>query len=269
MNTPDEPRAEVPLHAMNPTSRFANRVADYVRARPSYPPEAVDRVLTGVDLARAVVADVGAGTGLFTRLLDAALGRAARLLALEPNAEMLSAGRDATGPRVEWRPAPAEATGLPNQSCDLIVCAQAFHWFEPHAALAEFQRVLKPAGRVALVWNDRDLVDPFTAEFSRLVREASAHHPAERRFDQHAALEHSPRFRGFSAWRTTYHQPLDAEGVLSRARSASYCPMDGPTWARLRDDLLTLHKHHADSHGRVRLVYITSVYTATAEPSAT
>src|SRR4051812_29902068 len=136
------------LFQMNPTERFSDRARDYVRFRPSYPSEAIDEVLRGLP-AGIVCADVGAGTGISARLVA---DRGVKVIAVEPNAAM----RGAATPHelVEWRAGTAEATGLGTAAVDLVVCAQAFHWFDPARALEEFHRILRPGGRVALMWND-------------------------------------------------------------------------------------------------------------------
>src|SRR5262245_13861892 len=130
------------LHTMNPTGRFSDRASDYVKYRPTYPAAAIDAVLEGLGPAGTLVAaDVGAGTGISSRLLAE---RGVRVIAVEPNRVM----RDAAEPHelVEWRDGRAEGTGLESSSLDLVLCAQSFHWFEPAAALGELARVLRPGG---------------------------------------------------------------------------------------------------------------------------
>src|SRR3989442_3132520 len=128
---PDERARE--LHRMNPTRRFGDRASDYRRYRPDYPAAAIDTILSGLlDPGRLRVADIGAGTGICSRLLAE---RGVRLLAVEPNAEMRAAAE--AHARIEWRAGEAEATGLAVASLDLVVCAQAFHWFRQPEALEE------------------------------------------------------------------------------------------------------------------------------------
>ncbi len=140
-----------PLHERAPTTRFADRVRDYERARPSYPPDAVDAILEGLP-ARPVCADIGAGTGIMTRLLAE---RGARVHAIEPNEQMRTAAERASRARhadIRWHDTTGEKTGLPDASVDLVVCAQSYHWLEPKAACREFVRVLRPprTGRTGL-----------------------------------------------------------------------------------------------------------------------
>lgn len=246
------------LHRDDPTRRFSDRVDDYVRYRPSYPAAAIDAILCGLGEPRLLVAaDVGAGTGISARLLG---DRGVQVFAIEPNAQMRAAA--ASHPRVVMRAGTAEHTGLESTSVDLVLCAQAFHWFEPAPALAEFHRILKPRARIALMWNDRDESDPFTCEYGRLILEASDNHPAARHFNHHGPLRDSVLFVNYREQDFLNTQAADADALLGRARSASYCPKEGPAWDRLRAALLALHALHADAAGHVQLRYQARVYTA-------
>jgi ubiquinone/menaquinone biosynthesis C-methylase UbiE len=138
-------------------------VADvYERARPGYP-EAAVRWLAGEE-PRDVV-DLGAGTGKLTRSL-VALGH--RVTAVEPLEAMLSELRRAV-PGAAGVLGSAEWMPLPDASADVVVCAQAFHWFDHGPALREIARVLRPGGRVALVWNTRDDAEEWVAQFTETI----------------------------------------------------------------------------------------------------
>ena len=258
------PSAHAPLHTMNPTARFADRAADYRLYRPDYAPAAIDALLEPLDPAKAVIADVGAGTGISTRQVAARLRPGARVLAIEPNPAM----RDAAEPHplVEWRAGTGESTGLPAASVDLVLCAQAFHWFRAGEAFAEFRRILRPGGRLALLNNDRDRSSPVTRDYGRLMRDASDNHPAETRHDSHIPIYMTPLFRVADTGVFSHGQDLTLEGLLGRARSSSYCPTSGPKWESLARGLTDLHRAHADAAGRVRLAYITALFLA--EPTA-
>ncbi|WP_245817334.1 class I SAM-dependent methyltransferase [Hydrococcus rivularis] len=137
-------------HKMNPLARFSGRAADYANYRPSYPKEAIEKILEGLDSSsQLLAADVGAGTGIASRLLA---DQGVRVFAIEPNDEMRQAA--SPHPLVEFRKGTAENTTLPKASVDLVASFQAFHWFDPALTLLEFRRILKPTGRLALVWND-------------------------------------------------------------------------------------------------------------------
>jgi SAM-dependent methyltransferase len=254
-------RGDTPLHAMNPTGRFSDRADDYVKFRPDYPAAAIDAVLAGLH-SPVFAADVGAGTGISARHLAE---RGARVIAIEPNAAMREAAEP--HPRVEWRDGAAEATGLADGEVNLVACAQAFHWFRPREALAEFARVLAPGGRVALWWNTRDDADALTTGYKDAIRAVGGEHPAEARDLASAAfvdgLRVEPLLRELEALAFSHAQALDEAGLLGRATSASYVPREGARLEELRARLAALHARHADARGLVHLRYVTRVYRLT------
>ena len=157
--------------------RFSSRVDDYVKYRPTYPSALFDTLERecGLD-APSVVADIGSGTGIATAPL---LARGHRVLGVEPNPAMREAAERSLAnvpnaalfTSVAGR---AEATGLADQCVDLVLCAQAFHWFDRDACRREFARILSPGGSVALIWNDRSRdATPFLAAYEELLRALS------------------------------------------------------------------------------------------------
>jgi len=251
----DPDSAPPPLHALDPTRRFSDRALDYRRFRPDYPVAAIAAVLAGLgEPSQQVAADVGAGTGIAARALA---DRGVRVIAIEPNAGMRSEAEP--HPRVEWREGTAEATGLESTSVHLVLCAQSFHWFRPQPALAEFHRVLRPGGRLVILWNRRDRGDPATLEFIEAIHAVNGEHPAERwSFDPGViagAGFDAPRLESFE-----HAQELDLAGLLGRARSASYVPKEGALGERLTRLLEELFERRRDARGRVQLRYRTQVY---------
>ena len=245
-----------PLHTLNPQNRFTDRVEDYVKYRPSYPTAAIDKILENLTLP-ITAADIGAGTGISSRLLAT---RGVKVIAIEPNEGMRNAGiRDNTS-SVEWKNGTAENTNLPDASVDLVTCFQAFHWFIPEPTLAEFRRILKPKGKLAVVYNNRDKNDEFTAEYSRIVREASKNHPAEAKTKSVEPLRETTYFKNFQEYNFIYQQELDLTGLIGRAMSVSYLPKSGEDYDKLITDFEKLYQRFQNEQGLVYMTYFTSVH---------
>ncbi|MCO5169084.1 MAG: class I SAM-dependent methyltransferase [Planctomycetes bacterium] len=247
------------------TAYFQKGADDYARYRPTYAPAAVDLVLEGLDPpARAL--DVGCGTGIFSRLLAA---RGARVVGVDPSHDMLEEARRAPPVEgegaVEYRLGTAESTGLPDASRDLVTCAQAFHWFDAAKALKELHRVLLRGGRLALVWNVRAEGDAFTAEYDEVVRRAQAAAKAAGRKVE-VTRDADPTlggwFEGVRVQAFDNAHALDLDGLLGRARSASYFPKAGPLREDLEAALRAAFERHA-REGRVALAQRTEVTLAT------
>ncbi|MFN6564837.1 MAG: methyltransferase domain-containing protein [Nostoc sp. ChiSLP01] len=249
-----------PLHNLNPLNRFSDRAEDYVKYRPSYPADAIDIILERLDKnSQILVADIGAGTGISSRLLAE---RGVNVIAIEPNAAMRKAAEP--HPLLEFRDGTAEFTKIADKSVDLVTCFQAFHWFNPEPALSEFHRILKPSGRLAVVWNNRDKEDAFTAEYSRIVREASNNHPAESRMQSVEPLLATPYFFNIREYTFTYRQQLDLTGLIGRAKSVSYLPNESLADNKLIDSFQEIYQRFRDENGFVYLVYRTSVHLGEA-----
>jgi ubiquinone/menaquinone biosynthesis C-methylase UbiE len=232
------------------TEYFTGLAEIYDRYRPRYAEEAVAQTLEG--LSEPIdVADIGCGTGIAARQYAAA---GCRVVGIEPNAEMLAVARKLSGG--SFHQATAERTGLADGSVDLVVCAQAFHWFEPPEALAEFHRILRPGGRLALMWNVRREDNPFSAGYADVVRRSQAAARESCSWGQRNRLQ-DPTMTGHfvNPRRLTFDNPqrLDRDGVLNRARSASYFPRQGPLREQLERTLLDLFDRHArDGHVTIR-----------------
>ncbi|MEM1164802.1 MAG: class I SAM-dependent methyltransferase [Planctomycetota bacterium] len=244
---------EPPVHTLRPTTRFAGRAEDYAAHRPSYPSEAVDAIVDGLDLHLAV--DVGAGTGIFSRLLAA---RGVPVVAIEPNADMSAAAEVASG--IDWREGTAERTGLAECCADLVSCAQAFHWFEPTTALDEFHRILRPGGRLALIWNTRQRDDPVgQAYFDAILAVGGDSNVGKRSFDA-GCIERPELFTPFRRTSVAHEHRLDRDGLLGRALSISYCPRSDDTVVALRAHIDEVIDRFGDTHGVVSMRYETVVY---------
>ena len=155
----------------NSTTRFSDRVEDYVKYRPHYPAAVIAYLQeTYSFLPDWVVADIGSGTGISTELF---LNFGNRVYAVEPNADMRSKAEELLSANVGHASidGTAEATGLPDSSIDLIVAGQAFHWFEPTATRREFVRIARPGAVTALIWNERLILSDFEAAYEDLILE--------------------------------------------------------------------------------------------------
>jgi SAM-dependent methyltransferase len=195
----------------------------YERGRPGYADDLVswlvDRLRIGP--GRAVV-DLAAGTGKLTRLLTAT---GAELTAVEP----VDAMRDQlvrACPGVRDITGTAEEIPLPDGSVDAVTVAQAFHWFDPSAALAEIARVLRPGGVLGIAFNERDTRTPWVADLSRLIRWDEREQwrvPYTVEVDWAEVIaEHGPRFGPVDRYDTTYVQPMDPDTIVQRVLSTSY-----------------------------------------------
>lgn len=242
--------------------RFTDRVADYARYRPGYPAALVERLReTGALPAHATVADIGAGTGISSALL---LEAGCTVFAIEPNAAMRSAAEARLGDRAGFHSidALAEATTLPDASVDLVAAGTAFHWFDRARARAEFARILRPRGRVALFWNTRSLDSAFMRELEAVLR---AHIPAYAASNARERADEASLREFFGAgWieHTAFANPLtvDFDALLGRFASSSYAPRaDDPAREALFADLRALFARHAES-GRVAMLYDTHLH---------
>lgn len=241
------------------TDRFADRAAVYSKYRPGYPSEILPILGREVGFSgKDIVADVGSGTGLLTRLF---LENGNRVFGVEPNDEMRSYAEGAlAGFRnfvsVRGR---AERTTLPGGCVDLIAAGQALHWFDPSSAIAEFSRISKPGGRLCIVFNERK-----SDGFGRAYLEVVKRHQRDFAKVPGIGAKSLARYfkdRKYSKFEAPNEQSLDFQGLLGRLLSASYMPSprERGGFEELRKDVLRLFKRF-DRDGRVKLRYRTEIY---------
>jgi len=237
-------------HARGPYTSLAEVAGAYERGRPGYPEGAV-RWLTG-DEPRDVV-DLGAGTGKLTRAL-VALGH--RVTAIEPLPEMLEL-LPAEAPGAFAILGSAEIIPLPDSHADVVTCAQSFHWFDHAVALPEIARVLRPGGRLALVWNSRDDRDVRMARLSEIIGNETVTPDIV-----YPPIDGSGVFGPVEAAEFTFEQTVDRERLLDLVLSRSYCAKLPP--AEREPILLAVGRLYDETAGPdgVRLPYVTECFRA-------
>ena len=188
-------------------------VADvYERSRPGYAPAAVTWISQRLPLGR--VLDLGAGTGKLTRQL---VPYALEVVAVEPGDDMRRVLQEMV-PGVEALYGTAEDIPLPDESVDAVTVAQAFHWFDMDAALAEMYRVLRPMGGIAIVWNAWDDDDPLLSAINDLLRPLR---PPVAGDDKKAQILASPLFTSHDERAFPNVEQVDADRVVEQVSSIS------------------------------------------------
>jgi SAM-dependent methyltransferase len=236
---------------------------------------------------RSAVVDVGSGTGIMTRAILLALPASApataapelpaagagdapgvRVFAVEPNRAMRAAAEEASAgdPRFVSVDGSAEATGLPGDIADLVVVAQAFHWFDPVKTRAEFARIAKEGAVVALVWNERKDT-PLNRDYEAMLEELAPDYAAVRapqRENEGAIRAFFAGARaGAAVTRTVFanEQRLDRDGLRGRLLSSSYCPPEGePGHLEIMNRVDTTFRAY-EKNGEVTLPYDTVAWT--------
>ncbi len=245
----------------NATTRFSDRVENYVRYRPGYPAEVLDVLRAEAGLAPGqAVADVGSGTGISARLF---LDAGHPVYAVEPNAEMRAAAEAMLGadPRFHSVAGSAEATTLPDASVELVVAAQAFHWFDPAAVAPEWRRILRPGGWIVLLWNTRQTDStPFLRAYEALLREHGTDYTTVNHENVTDEALRAVLGDGYARRVVPSEQVFDFDALKGRLLSSSYAPnVDHPGHAPVMDALRRIFDEH-QRDGRVRFLYDTEIY---------
>ncbi len=248
--------------ALDSTRRFSSRVNDYIKYRPGYPPQVLDVCRNEMGLTPAsVVVDVGSGTGISTELF---LKNGNVVYGIEPNPDMRAAAERLLTqryPNFRSIDGTAEATTLADRSADFVLAAQAFHWFDKSAAAREFQRVLRPGGHVAIVWNGRKTDgSPLLTGYDQLLRTLGTDYKRVSRTT--TSVKDLQRIFGVPFRRVAFpnEQRFNFEAFRGRAMSASYSPLpDHPSHEPFIAQLKNLFDIH-ERKGQVVFEYETEVF---------
>lgn len=200
-------------------SGFERGAADYELGRPGYPHRAVDWLLDVLAVRGGTrVLDLAAGTGKLTRELARA---GTNVTAVEPVRAMREALAAAL-PTVNVLDGTAEAIPLPERAVDAVTAAQAFHWFDGERALAEIHRVLRPGGRLALVWNKRENADPLQRRITEITEPYRGDTPGHASLRWKEAFDHTRLFTPLEERRLRWTHVTDADGLVARVTSISF-----------------------------------------------
>ncbi len=241
--------------------RFSTRVANYVKYRPHYPREIIGYLEARCGLTQeSVIADVGCGTGISTKLF---LENGNCVSGVEPNAAMRAAAEEFLSAFSNFTPVDgtSDVTTLPRASVDMIVAAQAFHWFDAEKTRPEFKRILKPGGQVVLIWNERQLnTTPFLIEYEAFLLKY-AYDYGNVRHENIDANEIGDFFqKEYGSATFSNQQVFDFEGLKGRMLSASYMPNEtDPNFNIVIDELRSLFAKHSEN-GKIEVFYDTNVY---------
>lgn len=249
------------MPASNAASRFSDRVENYVRFRPGYPPEALRALKDECGLKPSyVVADIASGTGIWTRMV---LENGNPVFGVEPNPEMRQAGEGllASFQKFTSVAGTAEATTLDDGSVDFVTAAQAAHWFNRERARREFVRILRRGGWLVLLWNER-LIDatPFLRDYEQLLLTYGTDYEEIR---QERTTDSVNEFFDPAPYRERWfpmRQEFDYAGLEGRLLSSSYAP--GPKHrqhAPMLRELRRIFDQHAGAE-RIAFEYNTRVF---------
>ncbi len=241
--------------------RFSNRVTNYVKYRPGYPKEILEVFRDEMDLKEtSVVADIGSGTGISAKVF---LENGNAVFGVEPNAAMRAAAEEFLKdfPQFTSVEGTAENTNLPDESVDLVIAAQAFHWFDREKTPVEFRRILRAGGFAALIWNERQLdTNDFLREYEELLKKYGTDYEKVRHDNLEKEIFEKSFQAEFSLKTFLNVQTLDFDGLKGRLLSSSYMPSEtDPRFEPMIAELQRLFDKYAES-GKIQILYSTNIF---------
>jgi ubiquinone/menaquinone biosynthesis C-methylase UbiE len=248
--------------ATNSTTRFSDRVDNYIKYRPGYPSEIIDYLKSESILKNdSIIADIGSGTGISAELF---LKNGNTVYCIEPNKEMREAAEKLLKdyPNFISVNGTAENAPVPGKYFDLIVCAQSFHWFDIEKVKNKFKHLLVESGSVCLIWNERKINStPFLSAYEELLNKFGTDYKSVRHeiIDDKKLTEFFDK--GYKSKTFPNGQVFDFEGLKGRLLSSSYAPNEhNPHFEPMIEELKDIFERH-QHNGNVRFEYDTNVYS--------
>lgn len=195
---------------------FGEEADRYKTARPSYHPLLVERFINTFGNGRVI--EIGAGTGIFTKQLAA---HGVNVVAVEP-VEAMRQVLTSDLPGADVRSGTAEDLPVAQESFDVVVVAQSFHWFDYERALDEIHRVLCPGGHLVTVWNVKAGDASWHLSYMEIVDRYADDTPRHADMKWRRAIDDDSRFELVDDWQIDNSQPTDEDGIVSRALSTSF-----------------------------------------------
>ena len=240
--------------------RFSGKADNYKKYRPSYAEKFIEYLYSDIGFEKeSIIADIGAGTGIFSKIL---LDSGSFVYVVEPNSDMLDAAKQTlSNYECIYINAPAESTGLPDNSIDFVTAAQAFHWFDREKFKDECLRILKPEGKVVLTWNSRIEEAELTAENNKINQKYCIDYKG---FSAGNKFVNSDEYKSY--FKNTEYKEFennlyfDLEGFTGRNLSSSYAPKPEDESYKLYIEALKELFYKFEKEGRVKVPNITASY---------
>jgi ubiquinone/menaquinone biosynthesis C-methylase UbiE len=246
---------------MDSVSRFNNRVENYIKYRPGYPPVIIDFLKKEIGLKHSdLVSDIGSGTGILSELF---LKNGNKVFGIEPNEEMRFAAEKLLKKYYNFHSidGKAEDTKLSDNSTDLITAGQSFHWFNNDNTRKEFKRILKPDGSVILIWNNRsENSSKFMKDYDQLLNNLESDYMEVK----HENLNDNDfqKFFGTKSYLVKSfdnYQSEDYKSLAGGLLSASYTPTIGEAYTKMINEVKEIFAKHKEN-GKIKIEYKTKVY---------